>query len=174
MSEPPRPQSRSKRQDRAREQSQPQRQTKSRALKRPQRQPRQAAPETDTAQKSGTEVVNETVVEGADGARHIQIEHLNVQVGNDYPSYEIVTTLPGNELQVEYTQLNWKKSYTGTGRVQTDVCPVAPIGTELKLIARDLTTGEEVVRDYKWHSWGSAFMSWLWKWLKRLFVKNTD
>lgn len=175
MSEPPGQQSRGRKQDKQRQQAQNESRAKERRRtpKRTRPQPSQEIGQPDKQQQAGTEIVSETVVEGADGACNIEIEHVNVPVGNDQPSYEVVTTLPDNQLQVEYRQLNWVKTYTGVGQVQTDVCPIAPIGTELICTAKDLTTGEEVVRTYKWHSLGSALMSWLWKWLKRLFVRNT-
>ena len=174
MNRPPDQQTRTQQreQQRAREKPQSRPARPERPPKRRADEPALDAPQAGKQQKAGTEMVSESVVEGVDGARNLAIEHLNVEVGNDFPSYEVVTTLPENQLQVEYRQLNWVKTYQGTGRVQTDVCPIAPLGTVLVCTARDLTTGEEMVREYKWHSIGSAMISWLWKMLKRLFVRD--
>lgn len=67
-------------------------------------------------------------------------------------AYDIVKTLPANELSVMIEQHGWKKTYSAKGRVETDVAPLAPVGTTGQLIVRDMTTGEELTVKYRWVS----------------------
>ena len=66
-------------------------------------------------------------------------------------------------------QKSYRKIYQGTSSVQTDITPVAPIGTKGKLTVRDLTTGETVEQPWTWRAVAGGW-SGLWELIKRLFT----
>lgn len=109
------------------------------------------------------------VTAGKDGASNIRVEKIPVPLPNAIPCRFAVTTAAGNTLEVSMEQKSYHKSYQGTSSVQTDITPVAPIGTRGKLIVRDLTTGETVEQPWMWHVVAGRG-SGLWELIKRLFT----
>ena len=113
------------------------------------------------------------VVEGTGGARNLAYEWVDVWLPGGKPMYIIVKTLPENDLQVAIEQRSWKKSYAAKGRVQTDVTPIAPIGTTGKLVAKDTTTGEELTVNFHWGPIsGPSLLARLLKFVKGLFTNS--
>lgn len=106
---------------------------------------------------------------GKDGALNIRVEKIPVPLPNAIPCRFVVTTAPGNALEVSMEQQSYRKSYQGASSLQTDITPVAPIGTQGKLTVRDLTTGETVEQPWTWHLVGGRG-SGLWALIKRLFT----
>jgi hypothetical protein len=88
-------------------------------------------------------------------------------------AYIVVKTLADHDLQVAIEQPGWKKTYAAKGRVQTDVVPAAPVGTRGRLVATDVTTGEELTLNFHWVSFsrrGPSLFARLVKLVKRLFT----
>jgi hypothetical protein len=106
---------------------------------------------------------------GKDGARNIQVKWIEVQLPHAVPCRFAVSTTTGNTLEVSMEQLSYRKSYSGTSSLQTDITPVAPNGTEGKLTVRDVTTGETLEQPWRWRTRGGG-LSGLWQLLKRLFT----
>jgi hypothetical protein len=109
------------------------------------------------------------VTAGKDGASNIRVEKISVPLPNAVPCRFAITTAAGNALEVSMEQKSYRKSYQGTSSVQTDITPVAPIGTKGKLTVRDLTTGETVEQPWTWRA-GAGGGSGLWELIKRLFT----
>ena len=109
------------------------------------------------------------VTAGKDGASSIRVEKIPVRLPNAIPCRFTVTTVAGNALEVSMEQKSYRKSYQGTSSLQTDITPVAPIGTKGKLIVRDLTTGETLEQPWTWRA-GAGGWSGLWELVKRLFT----
>lgn len=109
------------------------------------------------------------VTAGKDGARNIRVQWIQVPLSNAIPCRFAITTVAGNALEVSMEQKSYHKSYQGTSFLQTDITPVAPVGTEGKLTVHDLTTGETLEQPWKWRA-GAAGWSGLWALLKRLFT----
>lgn len=108
------------------------------------------------------------VTAGKDGATSIRVEKILVPLPHAIPCRFAVTTATGNALEVSMEQKSYRKTYQGTSSVQTDITPVAPIGTKGKLTVRDLTTGETVEQPWTWRATAGGW-SGLWKLIKRLF-----
>jgi len=106
---------------------------------------------------------------GKDGACNVRIQWIQVPLPNAIPCRFAVTTAAGNVLEVFMEQKSYRKSYQGTSSVQTDITPVAPLGTKGKLTVRDLTTGETVEQPWTWRA-GAGGSSGLWELIKRLFT----
>jgi len=129
--------------------------------------------QADTQRQSTIEVQEETRVEGTGGAKNLATQWVDVWLPDGKPMYIIVTTLPDHDLQVSIEQKSWKKSYAAKGRVQTDVVPIAPIGTTGKLVAKDATTGEELTVNFHWYAMGgTSLFGLIVKLLKRLFTNQ--
>ena len=109
------------------------------------------------------------VTAGKDGACNIRIQWIQVPLPNAVPCRFAVTTAAGNVLEVFMEQQSYRKSYQGTSTLQTDITPVAPLGTKGKLIVRDLTTGETVEQPWTWRALAGGG-SGLWELIKRLFT----
>lgn len=107
---------------------------------------------------------------GKDGACNIAIQKIPVPLPNAIPCRFTVTTAAGNALEVSMEQKSYRKSYQGTSSVQTDVTPIAPIGTQGKLLVRDLTTGETAEQPWTWHRVGAGGWSGIWQLIRRLFT----
>lgn len=163
---PPQEQQRQKQQDR---------QT-SRAKDRPDTKQRADEFRESAAKKeSQVGIVTEeaVVVEGAGGAKNLTTQWVDVWLPGGKPMYIVVGTLPNNDLQVSIEQRSWKKTYAAKGRVQTDVVPIAPVGTTGKLTARDATTGEELSVNFVWHPMsGPSLLARLIKLVKGLFTSS--
>lgn len=110
-----------------------------------------------------------TVTAGKDGARNIQVQWIRVPLPHADPCRFAITTAAGNALEVSMEQKSYHKSYQGTSSLQTDITPVAPLGTKGNLTVHDLTTGETVEQPWTWHARAGGF-SGLWELLKRLFT----
>jgi hypothetical protein len=125
--------------------------------------------------KSGFKLGELTATVGRAGEKNLAIDKFNVRVGNNLPCGFRVSTLPGNGLEITIEQLAYKKIYTGTGEVTTQVCPVAPIGTKGKITVRDTTTGETLEQPWTWYLIGlSGGGAGLWEMIKRLFWKSGE
>jgi hypothetical protein len=163
---PPQEQQRQKQQD----------QKTSRAKDRPETNQRnEELRESATKTESQVGIVTEetVVVEGAGGAKNLTTQWVDVWLPGGKPMYIIVGTLPSNDLQVSIEQRSWKKTYAAKGRVQTDIVPIAPIGTTGKLTARDATTGEEVTINFSWGPIsGPSLLARLIKLVKGLFTSS--
>lgn len=109
------------------------------------------------------------VTAGKDGACSIRVEKIPVPLPHAVPCRFAITTAAGNALEVSMEQKSYRKSYQGTSSLQTDITPVAPIGTQGKLTVRDLTTGETVEQPWTWHAVAGGWPG-LWALLKRLFT----
>ena len=154
------------------QQQKPRDQTKSRDAGQHIAKPRQDE-QADTQRQSTIEVQEETRVDGKGGERNLATQWVDVFLPDGKPMYIIVTTLPDHDLEVSIEQRSWKKSYAAKGRVQTDVVPIAPIGTTGKLVAKDATTGEELTVDFHWHAMGgTSLFGLIVKLLKRLFTNQ--
>jgi hypothetical protein len=163
--------SREQTQDRAREQ------TQERPADRapPAREIPQPAAETGKKQDSALKPEKAVAVAGHAGERHISIEWVPVQISGHVPVYFIVTTAAGNPLEVQVEQLVYHKSYAGTEKVQTNVIPIAPIGTKVKVSVRDTATGETLEQIGTWRLiGGGSLFGWLFSMLKRLFTNTKD
>jgi hypothetical protein len=123
-------------------------------------------PTGNAKRKPAMDLAPQKVTAGRAGQRNIVVEKIPVPVGYNIPCRFDVTTLAGNELEVQLEQTVYRKSFTGQGKVMTTVIPVAPIGTKGKLIARDLTTGEVVEQPWTWHLLSE--ISGLWAMIRRL------
>jgi hypothetical protein len=110
-----------------------------------------------------------TVTAGKDGALNIRVQWITVQLPHARPCRFAVTTAAGNAIEVAMEQKSWQKSYKGTSVVQTDITPVAPIGTKGKLTVHDLTTGETLEQPWTWRADARGWPG-LWALLKRLFT----
>ncbi|MDB6061141.1 MAG: hypothetical protein JWM78_1244 [Verrucomicrobiaceae bacterium] len=124
----------------------------------------------DSDKKPGVQLAEEKATAGQLGECNLRIEWIDVWVGNSKPCQFNVVTADGNNLEIELTQLSYRKTYAGAGAVKTDVLPIVPIGTRGKLIARDITTGEVLEQTWIWHSMGQSFFGWLIATARKLFV----
>ena len=92
------------------------------------------------------------IITVAAGEPSVAIEKFWVDVEGNLPAGFNVTTRETHGLEVVLEQRSYRKVYTGTGSLRTDLTPVAPIGTKGRIIARDLTTGETVEQPWTWQS----------------------
>ena len=109
------------------------------------------------------------VTAGKDGACNISIQKIPVPLPNAIPCRFTVMTARGNALEVSLEQKSYRKSYQGTSSVQTDITPVAPVGTKGRVTVRDLTTGETAEQPWIWRA-GAGGWSGFWELIKRLFT----
>jgi hypothetical protein len=108
---------------------------------------------------------------GRNGELNLKLQWLDVWVGNDKACRFVVTTAAGNTVEAVLEQKSYKKSYRGGATLQTDVVPIAPIGTSGSLLATDTTTGETLEQPWIWHSHGGGSQRQsLWALLKKLFT----
>jgi hypothetical protein len=127
----------------------------------------------EDSQPGGVVTEEAVVVEGAGGAKNLTTQWVDVWLPGGKPMYIIVNTLPSNDLAVSIEQRSWKKSYAAKGRIQTDVTPIAPIGTQGKLVAKDTTTGEELTINFSWGPIaGPSLFARLIKLVKSLFTSS--
>jgi hypothetical protein len=109
------------------------------------------------------------VTEGREGARNLRVQWIDVQLPNAQSCRFAITTTADNSIEAVIEQKTYRRAYQGTSSLQTDIVPVAPIGTKGKVTVRDLTTGETLEQPWTWHIVGSDAALWLWQLLKRLF-----
>jgi len=162
-------------------QSRAERKTQARARERadapppPQRPSEQAeeqiAAQAQAKQEGMTRAEARSTV-GRNGELNLKVQWLDVWVGNDKACRFVVTTAAGNTVEAVLEQKSYKKSYRGGATLQTDVVPVAPIGTSGSLLATDTTTGETLEQPWTWHSLGGGGSQWqlLWALIKKLFT----
>jgi hypothetical protein len=161
-------------------QQQPNRQIKSRTQPappptRPAPPPPASMPTTAPAGKSSKgqsafTLEQDQRVAGQAGEQNLNFEWIEVWVGRARSGRFNVTTAADHGLEVTIEQAVYSRSYQGTGRVETSVVPIAPIGTKGKVTARDTTTGEVLLRPYKWINIdGGGGGGGLWELIKRLF-----
>ena len=104
---------------------------------------------------------------------NLAIRWIDVWIGNSKPCRFDVTTAQGNGLEVIVEQLAYRRTYTGTTTISTQPVPIAAPGTQLKVIARDTTTGEKLEQPGHWYGMGAgSLFAKLWNTVKRLFWKG--
>lgn len=128
--------------------------------------------QADSKGKSGFKPGEATGTAGKAGERNISIQWIDVWVGGSKSSRFAVKTAPDNGLEVVCEQASYKKAYAGTGLVNTQTTPVAPVGTRGKVTARDTATGETREQPWIWYNMGGwSGGPGLWETLKRLVWK---
>lgn len=122
--------------------------------------------EAQRRRKPGLQMSAAVITAGRDGERHMRIEQFWVEVDGHLPAGFNVETLPEHALEVLMEQQSYRKTFNGTGSVQTGLTPLAPLGTKGVLMAWDLATGETIEQPWTWHprSRGGG----LWQMIKRL------
>jgi hypothetical protein len=167
---------------RQQEQTKSEEQTKSQEQTRSEPQPaRQTQQVTDiseqvqTGKKLGFKTGEAKIALGRAGEHHLAIQWIDVPLENCQSARFNVTTSPGNALEVQMLQNAYKKTYSGTGSVSTQVLPAAPKGTRGKMTVRDTTSGETLEQDWVWYElggWGKTPGPGLWETIKRLIWKS--
>jgi hypothetical protein len=104
----------------------------------------------------GLKAGNPRSVAGHEGERNLAVEAWSASIGNTPSVGFTVRTLAENPLEIIIEQLAYKKTYSGTGTVTTQLVPVACTGTTGKLIVRDTVTGETHEQPWTWMSLGEA------------------
>lgn len=112
---------------------------------------------------------------GGAGEHNLSLEWINVGRSARFN----VKTVSADTIEVLTEQLAYKKTYSETGVVHTQVLPFAPIGTKGKLVARDTVTGETLEQPWTWvllggGGGGQGFFSWLWDAFKRSIWKSAN
>ena len=121
----------------------------------PQGPPAFDAPKTQSAapkkgrKKPGLQM-DAAIVSVAAAEPSVAIEKFWIEVDGNQPAGFDVTTRETHGLEVVLEQRSYRKVYTGTGSVRTDLTPIAPIGTKGRIIARDLTSGETLEQPWTW------------------------
>jgi hypothetical protein len=128
--------------------------------------------DADTDKQSGVELAKAVGTQGRAGEKNISIAWVDVRLPGGLSANFVVRTAPGNSLEVLVEQRSYKKTYTGSGAITTQVLPIAPIGTSGKLIARDTTTGESLEQPWQWVHLGGADLPGLWEKIKKFFWKS--
>jgi hypothetical protein len=123
------------------------------------------------AGKSAVRAGQAKTTAGSAGELDLRIVWIDAWVGNDRSCRFDVTSLPGHRLEVTVEQLVYCKTYTGQGTVSTVPVPVAPIGTQIKVTARDTDTGETLEARGHWVSLG-GWLARLWEAIKRSLWKG--
>jgi len=163
---PPRQQEQTKSQEQTRSEPQSARQTQ---------QVTDISEQAQTGKKLGFKAGEAKIALGRAGEHHLAIQWIDVPLENCKSARFNVTTSPGNALEVQMLQNAYKKTYSGTGSVSTQVLPAAPIGTRGKMTVRDTTTGETLEQDWTWYElggWGKTPGPGLWETIKRLIWKS--
>jgi hypothetical protein len=108
---------------------------------------------------------------GRNGERNLKVQWLDVWVGGNKPCRFVVTTTTGNTLEATLEQISYKKVYRAGAMLQTDIVPIAPIGTCGSLLVTDTTTGEMLEQPWTWNSLGGGSQRQsLWERIKKLFT----
>lgn len=108
---------------------------------------------------------------GRNGERNLKVQWLEVWVDGNKPCRFVVTTTAGNTLEATLEQTSYKKAYRAGAMLQTDIVPIAPIGTSGSLLVTDTTTGETLEQPWTWKSLGGGSRRQsLWEIIKRLFT----
>lgn len=124
------------------------------------------------AAKQETVAINDVSTPGRNGEQNITVEWYWEWVGNSLPAGWKIQTLEGHELEVTVEILNYRKTHTGTTRVDTGLapCTVEMVGSKGELRITDLATGEKrtiVLGVYLL----PGPLGKLWRWIKKLFVR---
>lgn len=127
--------------------------------------------EADGEKKASLEIAEQVVTAGRAGEQNLRIEWIDVEV-NGYGCVRFnVATVAGNELDVEMQQLSYRRKYTGSSTLATDITPIVPVGSRGKLIAIDVSTGETLEMTWIWRTRsGPSFLTWLVNSVKKLLV----
>ena len=120
--------------------------------------------------QSAFQVGAEQRASGRSGERNLQLKFTDVWIGSARSGRFAIQTATGHALEVMIEQSVYRRTYSGTSTLETSVLPVAPIGTQGKIVVRDTTSGEELVRPYCWIDIGQG--GGLWEMIKRLFWKG--
>jgi hypothetical protein len=108
---------------------------------------------------------------GRSGERNLQLKFTDVWLGSARSGRFNLQTSAGNGLEATIEQAVYRRTYGGTGMLETQALPVAPIGTKGKIVARDTTTGEVLELAFTWIDIGRGGGG-LWAMIKRLFWKG--
>lgn len=128
-----------------------------------------------TGKKLGFKAGEAKIALGRAGEHNLAIQWIDVPLENCKSARFNVTTAQGNALEVQMQQNAYKKTYSGTGSVSTQVLPAAPKGTRGKMTVRDTTSGETLEQDWVWYElggWGKTPGPGLWETIKRLIWKS--
>jgi hypothetical protein len=129
--------------------------------------------QSEARTKAGFKAEEAKLTAGRSGERNVAVEWIDVWIGNNRPMRFIVKTAPGNALEIVIQQASYRKTYSGTGSISTQVVPVVPIGTKGNITILDMTTGETLEQSWKWISLGGSGGFSLWAAIKRLLGKST-
>jgi hypothetical protein len=110
------------------------------------------------------------VTAGRAGEKNITLEKFWVEVDGHLPAGFNVATRDGHGLEVIMEQHLYRRTHNGTGRLQTALIPIAPIGITGRIVVTDTTTGETLEQPWTWRLRGGS--SGLWQFIKRLFWKG--
>jgi len=110
----------------------------------------------DEKTPQGLKAGNPRSIAGRTGERSLAIEPWGASIGNTPSVGFKVSTVPENGLEVIIEQMAYKKTYTGTGTVTTQLVPIACTGTTGKLIVRETVTGETYEQPWTWVSLSEA------------------
>jgi hypothetical protein len=127
---------------------------------------------SESKAQSTFQVGEEQRVLGRSGERNLQLKFTDVWLGSARSGRFNLETSAGNGLEATIEQDVYRRTYGGTGTLETQVLPVAPIGTKGKIVARDTTTGEVLERPFTWIDIGQDGGGGLWEMIKRLFWKG--
>ena len=123
-----------------------------------------------SGQNPAVQLEHATATAGANDERNIAIRWIDVWIGNAKPVRFVVTTATGNALELGIEQGHYTRSYSGKTTINSDVMPIAPIGTRFMIVARDLTTGELVEQAGVWRNMRTSLLSALLNLLKKWFT----
>jgi hypothetical protein len=123
-------------------------------------------------QKSAFKAEAAIVTLGRAKEKNIQVKWIDVPLGNSISCRFEIRTAGGNALEATIEQRAYRQTYSGSGAINTQPVPVAPVGTKGKLIVRDTTTGESFEQPWTWYAMGGGSRLSLWEAIKRLFWKS--
>jgi hypothetical protein len=111
------------------------------------------------------------VAAGRGGVHNLRIEWSDRQLGNWKTCRFVISTAADHTLEALVEQQSYRRPYQGTTTLQTELVPLAPMGTRGKLTVRDTTTGEVLVQRWRWVTWGPLG---LWRWLLSLVQRLSE
>ena len=133
--------------------------------------PRAEAAGTAAKKAPGLKMEEAIVTAGRGGEKNITIEKFWVEIDGHLPAGFNVGTRNGHGLEVVLEQRAYRKTYSGTGALETGLTPIAPIGTKGKILVTDTTTGETLEQPWTWYARGGG-ISGLWQFIKALLWKG--
>ena len=123
--------------------------------------------------KSDMKLEAAKVTEGKDGARNLRVQWIYVDLPNARSCRFAITTAAGNSVEAVMEQKTYRRTHQGTSSLQTEIVPLAPMGTTGKLTVRDLASGETLEQPWIWPFIGGDAGAWLWQLIKRLFSSGS-